>query len=336
MVVPPSDLEKPMATPHPLLAIQLQKGKVMRKRTMQQLIDEELAAVEPETIPPIYGDWEEAWDRSYNNFLTRQYGGIEEDPLDDEGDGYDGGVPYWDEPPTHPQEFVMDWLDYERDAREWDIAFLERQMATVPVPATSDLLQGGHSHQPQAGTAPSSPRRAAAPAGSALVRGGGDPMTMMVDAEQNDPMYLFVVDTESYSGNFEREMIAWVTGQIGECGVGEENIDPNMPADLLEWCKDCVLSQPSDRGCNRPAAIWPTPGWYNDGWGGHLPVTNESPPRRFTAYQSVVCPMDALPPKAIFDALTERAKLFCDDHGLGFTRTRLLKLTIVREEVNPA
>ncbi len=36
--------------------------------------------------------------------------------------------------------------------------------------------------------------------------------------EQPNP-YLFVIDTDTYAGNFEREMCAYVTGQIGECEV---------------------------------------------------------------------------------------------------------------------
>jgi hypothetical protein len=32
----------------------------------------------------------------------------------------------------------------------------------------------------------------------------------------------FVIATDSYAGNFERDMCAYVTGRIGECGVGTE------------------------------------------------------------------------------------------------------------------
>jgi hypothetical protein len=33
-------------------------------------------------------------------------------------------------------------------------------------------------------------------------------------------LWLFIVDTDSYAGNFERCMCAYMTGQIGECEVG--------------------------------------------------------------------------------------------------------------------
>lgn len=34
--------------------------------------------------------------------------------------------------------------------------------------------------------------------------------------------WIFVVDTEQYAGNFERGMCAFMTGMLGECGVGSE------------------------------------------------------------------------------------------------------------------
>ena len=34
----------------------------------------------------------------------------------------------------------------------------------------------------------------------------------------------FVVDTDTYAGNFEREMCAFMTGITGACGVGKEEV----------------------------------------------------------------------------------------------------------------
>ena len=34
--------------------------------------------------------------------------------------------------------------------------------------------------------------------------------------------WIFVVDTNQYSGNFERELTAYMKGMIGGCGVGVE------------------------------------------------------------------------------------------------------------------
>ncbi|MCR4284420.1 MAG: hypothetical protein NUV97_00035, partial [archaeon] len=84
--------------------------------------------------------------------------------------------------------------------------------------------------------------------------------------------YLFVIDTNTYAGNFERQMCAYVTGQIGECEVGEENAKfarqeiPNEVARLEEL----IESVPDEHGCHRPVSIFPTPGWFNHGMGGHF------------------------------------------------------------------
>jgi hypothetical protein len=73
-------------------------------------------------------------------------------------------------------------------------------------------------------------------------------------------LWLFIVDTDSYAGNFERCMCAYMTGQIGECEVGHEY------ADLFkEEVKDfdfgeLVASVPDDNGCCRPTYIFPSKG----------------------------------------------------------------------------
>ena len=40
--------------------------------------------------------------------------------------------------------------------------------------------------------------------------------------------YGFVVRTNLYAGNFEREICAYMTGVIGECGVGDEYEDDEL------------------------------------------------------------------------------------------------------------
>lgn len=80
--------------------------------------------------------------------------------------------------------------------------------------------------------------------------------------------YLFVIDTNSYAGNFERQMTAYLTGQIGDCGVGKEYVryfetevgHPDSHFGNIE--------QRSDEGCYRPCEIYPTPGYANNGLGG--------------------------------------------------------------------
>jgi hypothetical protein len=79
---------------------------------------------------------------------------------------------------------------------------------------------------------------------------------------------IFCVDTDSYAGNFERELCAYMTGIVGECGVGEEG-QKLYEADGHEPLEDLVDAWvPDDHGCHRPAAIQPTPGWFNSGMTG--------------------------------------------------------------------
>jgi len=90
--------------------------------------------------------------------------------------------------------------------------------------------------------------------------------------------YTFVIDTEQYAGNFERQMCAYVTGQIGECGVGDEEAAQykkethKQPLSFVEERVD----DSGDFPCMRPVKIYPTPGWFNHGQGGHYKEGQEA------------------------------------------------------------
>lgn len=84
-----------------------------------------------------------------------------------------------------------------------------------------------------------------------------------------------IVDTDKYSGNFEREMCAYATGQVGECGVGDNIAAEELPNIVhADWWEDNVRQQYD--GCARPVGIYPTPGFINDGMGGHYSDTPEN------------------------------------------------------------
>lgn len=78
-------------------------------------------------------------------------------------------------------------------------------------------------------------------------------------------MFKFIIDTDKYSGNFEREMCAYLTGQIGDCGVGAEYRELFFKEESINF--DNVINQPDDNGCYRPCYIESTPGWINTGMG---------------------------------------------------------------------
>lgn len=74
--------------------------------------------------------------------------------------------------------------------------------------------------------------------------------------------YIFIIDTDSYAGNFEREMTAYMTGVIGDCGVGYEMMQkfhqevPDMIVNKESVFIDRLLLIPDDHGCKRPCSIW--------------------------------------------------------------------------------
>lgn len=75
--------------------------------------------------------------------------------------------------------------------------------------------------------------------------------------------YGIIIDTEEYSGNFERELCAFLTGHVGDCRVGDEFEHKNP-------LFDSVISVPDENGCYRPCEIYPTEGWFNNGVGKHF------------------------------------------------------------------
>lgn len=81
--------------------------------------------------------------------------------------------------------------------------------------------------------------------------------------------YVLVIDTDAYAGNFERVMVAFMTGQVGECEVGHQARDA-FSAEFQDLnFEDLVIGQPDEHGCWRPASIWPSPYFWSDGHGNH-------------------------------------------------------------------
>lgn len=90
--------------------------------------------------------------------------------------------------------------------------------------------------------------------------------------------FIFIIDTDEYSGNFERDMCAYITGHIGQCGVGEEYAQ--MFTDKYGDFEDSLFfekieDRPDDNGCFRPCSIYPTIDRFNDGIGGHYSVNDK-------------------------------------------------------------
>lgn len=76
-----------------------------------------------------------------------------------------------------------------------------------------------------------------------------------------DHYFIFAIQTEEYSGNFERELCAYLTGDIGECGVGEEYAKRHEEEFSNEHYD--TLQMPDEHGCYRPVSG----GNYDDKYG---------------------------------------------------------------------
>lgn len=81
-------------------------------------------------------------------------------------------------------------------------------------------------------------------------------------------MQIVKINTEQYAGNFERELCAYVTGQYGECGVGDLIAQgARKSIKNLVWFEHHLQWDSDEFDCCRPVIIQPTEGWFNNGMG---------------------------------------------------------------------
>ena len=125
---------------------------------------------------------------------------------------------------------------------------------------------------------------------------------------RNETSVIFVVDTNQYAGNFERELVAYMTGRLGDCNVGSEEAlefyqdmglwgDKSPPVECWEDLRnpfDFIIPEADDHGCFRPATICPSPG------------------PKPQLYNSVACFMSRCPNSEETKLLAERAYQFAE------------------------
>lgn len=162
--------------------------------------------------------------------------------------------------------------------------------------------------------------------------------------------WTFVVDTDAYSGNFERELIGYMTGTLDQCrghGHGEEESELFIKEcgeekhEEIENLLDYRLVQPDDIAENTHYTIYPTPGWYNDGHGNHFPLDPANPPKeKYECYQSVALFLLEPPNIDMMEFWFSRAKKFLtlpkddlmDSWPTKIIGCRLVKKTIIEQE----
>lgn len=142
--------------------------------------------------------------------------------------------------------------------------------------------------------------------------------------------YLFVVDTDKYSGNFEDELCAYMTGKMREWGHGEEFVsryEKECPPSVQEWIDDgvaFVVTHTDDVPNEAPMIILTTPGWTNiDG----EEVRTDDPSKRENVYLSVGIFLNDYPPNEVIEFFKQQARKFSDLH-IGLQKYRTNPITI--------
>lgn len=153
--------------------------------------------------------------------------------------------------------------------------------------------------------------------------------------------HIFVIDTDSYSGNFEREMTGWIMGHdnYGETytkGTHEQvrELYPELSeyfTRMQEISSDHVFD---DEYGHQQCGIIETPGWSNDGMGKHTKLA-EGEKRKWPAYQSVGIAVSTTEiPKGDLKQMKALAQEFAKDNDIEILGYRIVTVeTVTTEEV---
>jgi hypothetical protein len=155
---------------------------------------------------------------------------------------------------------------------------------------------------------------------------------------------MVVFDTETYAGNFERSFPAYVTG-IGDTDYDRVRRVLSIPTNTSdsEWFEANCITEEGESGFDVYSTIYPTPGWYNDGFGNHYKESDISdedaiikrnehlelkysgtgasswdmyqkwldrPLTKHDAYMSIAIFVKEFPPDDVLDIMIARAKTF--------------------------
>lgn len=126
--------------------------------------------------------------------------------------------------------------------------------------------------------------------------------------------FIFIIDTDKYAGNFEREMCAYMTGQVGDCGVGEdiaEDFEDQFPSEYKKF-EAIILKVPDDSGCFRPVQIEPI--------------------KSTIAYNAVGINFSERPHEKLIEFMKSRAKEFAKAIKLKISGYRLVKEETIRQD----
>lgn len=129
-------------------------------------------------------------------------------------------------------------------------------------------------------------------------------------------MKIIIVDTDSYSGNFERELCAFLTGQLGEAELAQGFISEPKPITFKDWWSENTIHLKDEDDMVSPFKIWETPGWFNNGLGKNY---RDTPENEIIAVQEAVKFMKNYVAGRMQEAQQRLESKNFDAHPTGFT-----------------
>lgn len=143
--------------------------------------------------------------------------------------------------------------------------------------------------------------------------------------------YIFIVDTEQYSGNFERKMGAAMTGMVGEYFPSKvkkyTKLPPACSDEFADGLQDKLglAGRHNDYNAESYVSIWPTPGWFNDGNGVEYRAADKKAAslEKFPAYLSVAIFFDEKPNAKEIEFMKKRAREFEKVYGKEFAEKNI-------------
>jgi len=165
--------------------------------------------------------------------------------------------------------------------------------------------------------------------------------------------YLFVIDTEQFVGDFDREMTAYVTGRVSSDGIASKEAQLFYKETNLwtgDWnnssldVKSCysklnnpfgfVMLQTDNDGVRNPSEMYSTQGWVSVD-GQYVKEAEANGLMRGTAFLSLAIYMERTPTEHEESLLVERSHKFTDywKSKIDIAGFRLIEKTISEETI---
>lgn len=148
----------------------------------------------------------------------------------------------------------------------------------------------------------------------------------------NPQSKLVVFDTRQRAGDFERDMVAFITGRESYYGTSVEIADAARAViQHLDWYEENIVPVEDDEGCEHIATIWPTArrfafgDSYDDTPEVRATLSGRAAVSTNPSYESIAILVEEFPPADVLAELIERAKQFCALKGLTYAGYRLLE-----------